>query len=137
MTYMYVVLHMVCRCSRTCCRGAPVRQHLLLACRPPAPLSYRDTTAGHAGMQQLNGSGWHDAVGSKRKLSSLEDLSFADPAVHGTITVSAEIAPLLSTKPFQRIRRLKQLGICNLVRFRARLSRQLTARTGMLVRLRS
>lgn len=66
-------------------------------------------------MLEMQDSAGMDGVGSKRKHSCFEsDLALNDP-VHTEIHVSAAIAPILSTKPFERLRRLRQLGICNLV----------------------
>jgi hypothetical protein len=36
--------------------------------------------------------------------------------VHGEIKLPDEVYPILRTKPFKRLRKLKQLGVCSLVR---------------------
>ena len=43
-------------------------------------------------------------------ISGLED------PVHGEITLPLAITPLLKTRPLQRLKALKQLGVCSLVR---------------------
>eukprot|EP00892_Ulva_mutabilis_P007280 jgi/Ulvmu1/4924/UM203_0003.1 len=68
-------------------------------------------------MPQLQKGLSGDSVGRKRKHGIIHPAlalngGFVDP-VHCKIDVSASLIPLLSTKPFQRLRRLSQLGICN------------------------
>lgn len=69
------------------------------------------------GMQQLQACLERDVVGRKRKHSIHDSNLTLTDSVHTEIHVSDSIAPLLTTTPFRRIRRLKQLGICDQVLF--------------------
>ena len=102
---------------------AGVRAGLLLACLAPSQVgtahvpmdSFQNAEAfglDHLSVSQVQPrTSWTaDSALPPAASTGLED------PVHGEITLPFAITPLLKTRPLQRLKALKQLGVCSLVR---------------------